>query len=61
MFTMRMYAWNLRCTNNECGAFYEQKRLEPDVLCNRCGSLLEVTEKILIDKEDNDGNSTKGH
>lgn len=57
MFTMRMYAWNLHCTNPECNAFYEQKRLEPDVLCNRCGSLLEVTEKVII-KEDEDGSTT---
>lgn len=59
MFTMRMYAWNLQCTNSECGAFYEQKRLEPDVLCNRCGSLLSVTEKVIFEEKD-DGNSTQG-
>ncbi len=54
---MRMYAWNLQCTNHECGAFYEQKRTEPDVVCNRCGSSLTVTEKVIFKEDDKDANS----
>lgn len=50
--------WSLRCTNPKCGTYFEQHRLEPDVICSRCGGFVEINEKITFmetdKKDDND-------
>jgi hypothetical protein len=52
-----MSKWVLHCTNPECGYFAEQQTFEPDVICRRCGSFVEVNEKItFIEKDEKDNN-----
>jgi rRNA maturation endonuclease Nob1 len=44
--------WNLRCTNDKCGGFFMSNSKEPDVICQRCGSKLEVNERIIFKNEE---------
>lgn len=44
--TLPMSRWTLRCTNPDCNGFFEQQKTEPDSVCSKCGSPLDVTEKI---------------
>jgi rRNA maturation endonuclease Nob1 len=49
--------WLLHCTN--CYSAFEQHRAERDVICQRCGGFVEITEHITFteipeDKKDND-------
>jgi hypothetical protein len=55
-----MSKWLLNCTNPECGYFAEQQSFDHDVICNRCGSLLEVNEKITF-KEQEENNDLRSN
>lgn len=54
--------WSLHCTNPECGTYFEQHRLEPDVICSRCGSFVEINEKItFINKKEENNNDFRSN
>lgn len=38
--------WLLHCLNPDCSAHTERYGNEPDVICSRCGSKLEIIEKL---------------
>ena len=51
----KLYRWSIHCTNYNCGAYLEKTATEPDYVCQRCGSIAEVSEKTEIkDKKEND-------
>jgi rRNA maturation endonuclease Nob1 len=53
--------WLLHCTT--CYSAFEQQRLERDVICQRCGGFVEITEHITFTEilEDNKDNDLRGN
>lgn len=47
-------SWSMHCTNLDCGFFFTTYGNEPDAVCNRCGTVAEINEKIIIEKNKDD-------
>jgi rRNA maturation endonuclease Nob1 len=47
--------WLLHCTS--CYAAFEQHRFERDVICQRCGGFVEITEHITFIENTKDKNN----
>ncbi len=45
--------WLMHCTNPKCGHSSEKHTSEPDVICQRCGGFVAVTEHIKFIEEGN--------
>jgi len=53
--------WLLHCT--QCYSSFDQHRMEPDVICQRCGGRVEITEQIIYNEkiEGNINNDIRSH
>lgn len=48
---MKRLKWLIMCGNLDCLYAFEQEGGEPDYVCRRCGSKVEVNERIEIIEE----------
>jgi len=50
-YIMPMHRWTARCTNTECGLFYEKQTMTRDIICPRCHSFVDITDKVVFRKD----------